>query len=220
MTKVDIINRHAHCVSVSLCLLRDFFSTHLGAVPEELPEPLRGILTPRDLPYAFHRIALTSELAAAARSVLMAPSAVRRQSHYVQAKAVELTCLLIDAMTPGGSSPRPSASSRPRDRSQLQAARELLTLRYAEPLTLAGIAKEVGLNRMALTTGFKQLFGMSVYECLHKERMHRAFELLQDEAHSVTQIAEAVGYGHSCNFSTAFHSYFGCTPQQTRGAHG
>jgi transcriptional regulator GlxA family with amidase domain len=72
---------------------------------------------------------------------------------------------------------------------------------------------------MALTSGFRQLFSMSVYDYLQKERMERAYELLQDEEYTVNRIAEAVGFGHPCNFSTAFHTYFGCTPQKARGNH-
>ncbi len=87
---------------------------------------------------------------------------------------------------------------------------------YAEPITLERISREVGLNKMALTSGFRQLFGMSVYDCIQKARMERAYELLQDESQPIVLVAEAVGYRHACNFSTAFHAYYGCTPQSAR----
>ena len=92
----------------------------------------------------------------------------------------------------------------------------LVSQRYAENITLASIAKEVGLNKMALTTGFKELLGLSVYDFVQRERMERAYELLQDKAFSVTQVAEAVGFGYASNFSTAFQHYYGCTPQSAR----
>jgi two-component system response regulator YesN len=57
---------------------------------------------------------------------------------------------------------------------------------------------------------------MSVYDYLQKKRMERAYELLQNEENSVSRVAEAVGFTHSCNFSTTFHGYFGCTPRQAR----
>jgi AraC-like DNA-binding protein len=74
----------------------------------------------------------------------------------------------------------------------------------------------VGLNKKSLTRGFQRLFGTSVYDHLQKVRMERAQELLQDDTSSISRVAEAVGYRHSCNFSTAFQAYFGCTPQSTR----
>jgi AraC family transcriptional activator of pyochelin receptor len=107
-------------------------------------------------------------------------------------------------------------SGRSRQKARLLEARELVAQRYPEPITLEKICKEVGINRMALTAGFRQLFGMSFYNCLQKERMERACELLQDDAHPITRVADAVGYNHACNFSTAFRGYFGFTPKQAR----
>ena len=92
-----------------------------------------------------------------------------------------------------------------------------LSRHYVEPITLDRLCKQVGLNKLSLTSGFRQLFGMSVYDCLQKERMERAYELLQDEDYTVARVAEAVGYSHHCSFSTAFRSAFGCTPQEARG---
>jgi AraC-like DNA-binding protein len=69
---------------------------------------------------------------------------------------------------------------------------------------------------MALTSGFQRLFGMSVHDFLQKIRMERAYELLHDDVQSIAQIAEAVGYQHACNFSTAFRAYFGYAPQKIR----
>jgi AraC-like DNA-binding protein len=57
---------------------------------------------------------------------------------------------------------------------------------------------------------------MSVYDYLQKQRMERAYELLLNEAASINQAAEAVGFTHACNFSTAFRHYFGYSPQTVR----
>ena len=89
--------------------------------------------------------------------------------------------------------------------------------RYAEGLTLESIAREVGLNRMALTSGFRQLFGMSVHEYVRKKRMEEAHRLLQQENWSIARIAEAVGYSHVSTFSTAFRGFFGRAPGRLRG---
>jgi AraC-like DNA-binding protein len=214
MVKVDLCGRNVQLASVAVCLLPEFFPLHMGVEPDELPEPLRGLLTVSgSRPYAFHRFPLSPDLVGATRSILAAPFAVRREPLYVQAKAIELMYLLMHCME---SHARCHAPARGRREPRLLEARELITRRYAEPLTLTWIARDVGLNRMALTSGFRDLFGMSVHDCLQRIRMERAYELLQDELHPIGQIAEAVGYRHSCNFSTAFRAYFGCTPQAAR----
>jgi len=214
LVKIDVLSPESHVASVSLSVKREFFPVHMGLVAEELPEPLRALVSAEDRPFAFHRFTLSPDLVAATRSILAASFAVRSEAIYRRAKATELMCLLISMMN--SETRKVSTNAHGRRESRLYEARELLTRRYSEAITLEQLSREVGLNRMALTSGFRELFGMSVYDCLQKERMERAYELLQDETYSITRIAEAVGYSHSCNFSTAFHGYFGCTPQKVR----
>jgi AraC-like DNA-binding protein len=214
--KVDVLNRDVQTACVALCLLPEFFTSKLSLVQEQLPEPLRSLVAPGEKPFGFHRFALTTDLAAATRAVLAAPFSVRRQPVYAEAKAVELMCLLINQMASGTQGLDARTSACGRHAAQLYHAREVVTERYAENITLERLSKEVGLNRMALTSGFRQLFGLSVHDLLTKIRMERAYELLQNEALSITQVADVVGYDHSCNFSTAFQTYFGCSPQKVR----
>jgi AraC-like DNA-binding protein len=217
MVKVDLCNRDTQMAAVAVCLKRDFFSLHLGLELDQLPEPLRSMLIPEERSsYAFHRFALSSDLLGATRSILAAPFAVRREPVYIQAKAVELMCLLVNHLQSDIRRNRTAGSSLVRRESRLLQARDLLTRRYAEDLTLERVSREVGLNKTALTSGFRQLFGMSVFDWLQKVRMERAYELLQDGSDTIGRIAESVGYPRSCNFSTAFRTYFGCTPQTAR----
>jgi AraC-like DNA-binding protein len=210
--KVDVLTRDTHTACVALCLLPDFFPMHMSLSTDELPEPFRTIATPKEKPYAFHRYPLTSDIATAARAIIVAPFAVRSQPMYAQAKAVELMYLLLHTVEECSRKASTVRQHSARHESRLCDARDLLTRRYAEAITLDEICREVALNRMALTAGFRQLFGMSVHEFLHKVRMERAYDLLIEDASSVMEVAAQVGYTHSCNFSTAFRAYFGCSP--------
>jgi AraC-like DNA-binding protein len=218
LVKVDLCNRNTHVASLAVCLVRDFFPVHMGLELDQLPEPLRSLLTSEETSYTFKRLSLTPDLLAAARAVLTAPFAVRRQPIYAQAKAVELMCLLLNHLECSGRKSRLALEPRVRQETRLRDALDLVTRHYGETITLERICREVGLNKMALTTGFRQLYGITVHDCLQKVRMERAYELLQDDSHPIARIAEAVGYRHSCNFSTAFHAHFGCTPQSVRQA--
>jgi AraC family transcriptional activator of pyochelin receptor len=121
--------------------------------------------------------------------------------------------------SPANESKSVSVTTR-RAEARLYDALNLLQRQYPEPLTLERICRDVGMNKMALTSGFRQLFGMSVHDYLQKIRMERAFELLQDETQPIACVALQVGYRHACNFSTAFHAYFGCSPQKARAYRG
>ena len=216
MVKVDMCNRQSQVASLALCVLKDFFPVHMGLEVDQVPEPLRGMLTASEMPFTFRRFPLTPDLLAAARAILAAPFAVRRVPLYCQAKAVELMCLLFNHMEAIERKSSALTEPRARQETRLREALDYVNQNYAEPITLERISREAGLNKMALTSGFRQLFGMSVYDCIQKARMERAYELLQDESQPIVLVAEAVGYRHACNFSTAFHAYYGCTPQSAR----
>jgi AraC-like DNA-binding protein len=213
MLKIDMLKHRTHIACVALCVLPEFFSSHLTVSSEDLPAPLSTSYAGECL---FFRDRLTPELATAARAILTAPFKVRRQPVYAQAKAVELMCLLINHLESSTGESDPRSEQFDRQTRRIYQARDLIDECFATPLTLERVSKQVGLNRLGLTSGFRRLFGLSVHDYLQKVRMDHALELLQRESVSVTSVAHAVGYSHSCNFSTAFHAYFGCSPGQAQ----
>lgn len=71
----------------------------------------------------------------------------------------------------------------------------------------------MGINERKLTAGFRQLFGMSVFEHLQQHRLEQAYGLLTSGGCSVTQVALEVGYSIA-HFSTAFRRRFGIAPSE------
>ncbi len=215
MVKMDLMSA-GRSSWVALCLQRDFFETQMALEPSTLPGKLRDMVLPEPLPFSAHAIPLTPDLTLAARSVLESHNSVWSNPMYGQSKAIELMCLLISRMADESSVDVVSQTRRSRQVDRIQAARDLLAGRYTEPLTLNDIAKAVGISKTALTVGFRNLFGESIFEYLQKERMQHAYDLLQDGGVTVEQVAQAVGYSHACNFSTAFRTHFGYSPTAVR----
>jgi AraC-like DNA-binding protein len=220
MVKIDLCNRNTQISSLAICLVPDFFIRCMRLDLDELPQPFRGLVRLAEMPPTLHRLSFTPDLIAATRAILAAPPAVRCQPIYIEAKAVELMCLLVNRLKAGDRKAENGDELGIRRESQIHEARDLIAQRYAEDITLELVSRTVGLNKMALTHGFRQLFGMSVYDCLQRVRMERAYELLRNPKSTVGSVADAVGYRHSCNFSTAFRAYFGCTPQNSRRERG
>jgi len=213
MLKIDVDQGGTRNASVALCLLPEFFAQHLGLDPGELPQPLRFAANGAPKLY---RLPLSSANAVATRSILCAPANLRRKPAYALAKTVELMCLVIEEMQTRHASARHATGVRECHKARLYEARELLSRRYEEDLTLEQVAREVALNRTALSAGFRRLFGMSVHDWLYKVRMEHAHALLHEGARSIAQVADAVGYSQHSTFSTAFRSYFGCSPHNVR----
>ncbi|MDE3184866.1 MAG: AraC family transcriptional regulator [Bacteroidota bacterium] len=85
-----------------------------------------------------------------------------------------------------------------------------------KPLSLRMLAKAVAINEFKLKAGFRQLFGMSIFDCLHEARMQKARELLLSTNDPIKQICELTGYPRMTNFITAFRRRFGYTPGSIR----
>ena len=80
------------------------------------------------------------------------------------------------------------------------------------PPTLLELSRLIQMNDFKMKRLFKQYYGKTIYQYVREERLEKAFSLLQDGQHNVSQTAFAVGYTNISHFSEAFHSYFGVFP--------
>ena len=89
-----------------------------------------------------------------------------------------------------------------------------LNMHYSrDPLTIASLAKQLGLNRSYLCEIFKHIKGVSPQEYLTKLRIEKACVLLRLSQVSVTSAACSVGYEPSV-FSKVFKRAMGMTPRE------
>jgi AraC-like DNA-binding protein len=103
----------------------------------------------------------------------------------------------------------------PADR--VRRAEEIMHARFAEPLTIADLAAEVGLSWRVLQLAFRTHRGVSPRARLNAIRMERAREMLvaADPDASVTDVALACGFAHFGRFAGAYRERFGETPSET-----
>jgi two-component system response regulator YesN len=83
---------------------------------------------------------------------------------------------------------------------------------HAEPLTLADVARTVGVGRFTLSHGFSATMRVSFRTYLVRVRVVRAAELLRRSSHSVIEISEMVGFGDLSRFNKAFKKHVGLPP--------
>lgn len=89
----------------------------------------------------------------------------------------------------------------------------------AHRLSGLSVSELASLTHLSLSS-FKRQF-IQLYQCtpgqfFKQERLNEAARLLRYTQQSVTQIAYAIGYNDSSNFSKAFVLYYGCSPSQYR----
>ncbi|UVI28222.1 AraC family transcriptional regulator [Paenibacillus spongiae] len=100
---------------------------------------------------------------------------------------------------------------------QIQQAIRLLSLQYAQPVSIEDLSRTLGYHRMHLSRMFKQATGLSPMKFLLKIRMERAVDLLTGSSHlSIDHIASSIGYADPSYFSKQFRKCFGVSPTEYR----
>src|SRR6266480_6812957 len=98
-------------------------------------------------------------------------------------------------------------------------ARDLADARYAEPLTVADMARAAGLSPAHFSREFRRAFGEPPHKYLLTRRLERAAALLRHTDRSVADICLAVGLRSVGSFTTSFRRVYGLSPTQYRTAH-
>lgn len=155
---------------------------------------------------------LTPALTAIANQTLAYPQhGTSMRDMYLAGKCIELTALTMEAVI---SDERPAQTALSNaDLERLWHARALAERHFQQPLTLHELARQVGTNVNKLSQGFRQVFGMSVFEYMQRHRLQEAHRMLSTGAYTVSEVAAFVGYAIP-HFSTVFRKHYGFPPSQ------
>ena len=96
-------------------------------------------------------------------------------------------------------------------------AYETIVQRPSQSHTLQSLASRHGLNRSKLARGFRQVYGTTVFDVLHRERLKMACRLLEDSKLQIGEVARAVGYKDATSFSRSFRRHYGVAPSEAPG---
>jgi AraC family transcriptional regulator len=98
----------------------------------------------------------------------------------------------------------------------LDQARDILHDQFAANLTLAGIAKLVGVHPVYLATSFRKKYHCTMGEYRQRLRIEFACRELAKPQYSLAQIALAAGFANQAHFSKTFKRLTGMTPANYR----
>ncbi len=96
----------------------------------------------------------------------------------------------------------------------MQVERLLVKDLTESPPTIDTLSKMVAISSTKLKRNFKELYGTGIYTYYQSVRLQKAKEMLLSRRYSVNEVAEAVGFHNSANFSTAFKKQFKTLPSQ------
>ncbi|NDU96524.1 helix-turn-helix transcriptional regulator [Spirosoma terrae] len=137
------------------------------------------------------------------------------QKLFLDGKLRELLTLQIAQSQ--SSCPADSATLRHDDVDTFHSIRDQLAQNLTHPPSLKELTLLAGMNRTKLMSGFKNLFGTTIYSYVADLRMERAKELLiREPLLKIADVARRVGFKNPNNFSAAFKKKFGYSPNSLR----
>jgi AraC-like DNA-binding protein len=94
----------------------------------------------------------------------------------------------------------------------LRRVHDHIDLHFAEPLTLGGLARLVGMSKFHLLREFRTAYGETPMRYLSRRRIERAQDLLRAANLTVTEICMLIGYSSLGSFSARFTELVGESP--------
>ncbi len=158
------------------------------------------------------------------RAVLM-QQALRRllRSGGTDAVEIEELCMhllriLVGVLRERTTSPRGPRRDATRGihRRAVDGVRMILDSRFADRLTLGGIARDVGCSPYHLARIFRREAGLTIHRYLNRRRLRAGLDRLVDGAEALTGIALDVGFSSHAHFTEAFRREFGLPPSAFR----
>lgn len=100
--------------------------------------------------------------------------------------------------------------------SLLAYAKQRLTEDFTVPISIAGLAEELGMSYTNLNRIFRQELHVSPLQYRNSRKIELASELLRHSDQSIKEIATKVGYCNQFHFARDFRTYTGSSPSKFR----
>ena len=199
-------------INLDLAFLRNFVR-ELTEIPKQLQPLIESDRAPR-----FHCAVgkITPMMKTVIRQMWEHPYNGAIARIYLEGKVLELLALQLSQLLEAETTRPQKRNLRPKEIDRLYQARSILQHKYLNPPSIIDLAQQVELDRIKLQQGFRQIFHTTPFGYLQNYRLDLARIMLQDEALTVTTVANRVGYSNISYFSRAFKRRFGLTPGQCR----
>lgn len=162
--------------------------------------------------WAFGRFwrSITSEMHRVINQILSCPYSGRVRRTYLRRKALELVALKLRELNYLDAISYPLVKE---DIDSVYQAGKILVRNLDNPPSIETLARQVGLNRLKLNQGFRQVYGTTPFRYLRNCRLALAVHLLSTSELAVEEVAYRVGYISRTSFTGAFRRQFGFSPK-------
>lgn len=200
--------------SITIYCRENYIQSKILAGNSSLPSSITQLITSKQQEMNRYIVPLSSRLMEQAASFFRFEYLDELELVYAEAKARETLCLIFHEL----SHIKEATLSKYNDTDlkRFKGAYDFLDEHFNPPPTITQLSRMIGINETKLKSGFKDLYGVTVFEFAHQKRMQYAMTLLQDQRLPVGLVSEMSGYQHQATFATAFKNYFGIRPKDVK----
>lgn len=199
-------------VSASIIVKPKMLVNALGVKPADLPHPLGALLRGAATEGFSMEFPLPGEIVHILNSVWKCDDHSSLRQVMVEAKAREIVYLVLRQAREKAKAAQNQMRAIGVKTAKIEKVQAILESELHVNHSLQSLADRAALSRTSLCLGFRQWSGMAVFEYLHLKRMELAWRALEENRHSVQQIAAMAGYRDESAFSRAFRGHFGIQP--------
>lgn len=132
---------------------------------------------------------------------------------YLESKALEILTQIFEhfAAEESGDDIK-KFSLKETDKEKIKTAKKWIHENIEQHISIKELSRIAGLNESYLKRGFKEMYGVTIYEFTQDERIVKAKVLLATRQFTVSEVADRMGYSCLSHFSVNFKKYTGVNP--------
>lgn len=157
---------------------------------------------------------LTSSVRSVVADIIRGPVDLTNRHKFYEKKALALWFHVIRDLAESNLPPHTSFSAA--EVAALYKLKDDINYHPEHNYQLKMLARNAGMNENKLESGFKSLFGKTVFGYILDQRMHLSSRLLKGGTYSIKEVAAKVGYKNTASFTHAFKRHFGFPPSHDK----
>lgn len=191
-----------------------------NALPDTAPNTLPNTLSDQPqgkLPFCAAGMPAPPHALALAERIFHSSPENQAYELFIGSAGIELLCTILSHLQPKQKTPAVSVTQG--DIGKFNKIRQILVAKEANPPSLRELCRSVGMSESKLKRGFKQVFGISVFGYLQRQRVMNAYLAIVNEGKNVSECAWDAGYTNVSHFIATFKRHFGVTPGDIMRGH-
>lgn len=213
-TETFLLPAHTELIFSHLVVDRATYLDRIDCLVGEMPEALATTFSDIKAEKSFFYQGYYSlSIAETIRKIIQDKNEGIVKSTLIEGKTLELLSKQIKQFKDDAQLPEKQVILRESDLIKIESARDILIKNLRSAPTIEELARQVGVNRQKLKSGFKLLYDSTINSYLREERLETA-SLLLLSGKSVVEASNTVGYINQSHFTRRFKEKYNVLPKE------